>query len=400
MKRTIRFQDTENRFSPIASKGDEIWPVSARRKAPSSFKCIRGCGCFFKERCWDYEGHSEADKAEWARERDLRAELRSIDRKKKIARLEALQQLESNKVLDEKTSTSSKGAANGGLGSKPAAEKDTVKVKGMKPAGTQENSAKEEKKAAAAEKRKATKMKKAADAADAAKVETRRAIWQRYMKHMSAADMVSALLKRSNKYKVAEADGVIALCEKMMRAYDDQSVLWCDFSWDQKGVGAGWYESWKTNMREWKFDPEGPQPPASGSPKQKPTKSGKPILDIAQANAEIHREKAAERERKSHDEKNRKVPVENISSRETVKATVSVNAVTAAVTAGNAEDEASVCYAFCQEQGIPWAEKWCSWDDHKRVDMVQALQSGTYTWTQQESIYDGMKWDGFFSDSD
>ena len=109
-------------------------PTSTTSKIkPSNFVCTRGCGCFFRERCWGADSHSNEDKTTWRRENLLKRELHDMRVKQTLARLQAL------KDIVEATSrqgpsdrrgtqdTEKTGAEKGVLAGAPRSSKHTVK---------------------------------------------------------------------------------------------------------------------------------------------------------------------------------------------------------------------------------------------------------------------------------
>jgi len=123
---------------PPQTKG-QCLPATAIKKKPSTgFICTRGCGCFFRDRCWGADSHTEEDKEKWRREAELKKQLHQIRVEQTIARLSALQQLH-----EAASSTKKTGATNTTAGKKtssrsPAsveADKEREETKSSKKAG-------------------------------------------------------------------------------------------------------------------------------------------------------------------------------------------------------------------------------------------------------------------------
>lgn len=82
--------------------------TTPRPSTSINFVCTRGCGCFFRDRCWGAHSHSKEDKAKWATEKDLKQQLHQLRVEQTIARLLALQQLHDvTKTTTTKTTTTS-----------------------------------------------------------------------------------------------------------------------------------------------------------------------------------------------------------------------------------------------------------------------------------------------------
>ena len=107
---------------PPQTKG-QCLPATAIKKKPSTgFICTRGCGCFFRDRCWGADSHTEEDKEKWRREAELNQQLHQIRVEQTIARLLALQHLH-----EAASSTKKTGATNTTAGKKTSSKKNEDK---------------------------------------------------------------------------------------------------------------------------------------------------------------------------------------------------------------------------------------------------------------------------------
>ena len=107
---------------PPQTKG-QCLPATAIKKKPSTgFICTRGCGCFFRDRCWGADSHTEEDKEKWRREAELKQQLHQIRVEQTIARLSALQHLH-----EAASSTKKTGATNTTAGKKTSSGKSKEK---------------------------------------------------------------------------------------------------------------------------------------------------------------------------------------------------------------------------------------------------------------------------------
>ena len=87
--------------------------TAVKKKPPTGFICTRGCGCFFRDRCWGADSHTEEDKEKWRREAELKQQLHQMRVEQTIARLSALQHLH-----EAASSTKKTGATNSTAGKK------------------------------------------------------------------------------------------------------------------------------------------------------------------------------------------------------------------------------------------------------------------------------------------
>jgi len=93
---------------PPQTKG-QCLPATAIKKKPSTgFICTRGCGCFFRDRCWGADSHTEEDKEKWRREAELKQQLHQIRVEQTIARLLALQHLHDHEAASSTKKTGAK----------------------------------------------------------------------------------------------------------------------------------------------------------------------------------------------------------------------------------------------------------------------------------------------------
>ena len=90
-------QQSRSKSSDVASpttttilKGKEAATPKSSKVSPIGFVCTRGCGCFFRDRCWGADSHTEEDKAQWKAEKDLKRQLHNYRVEQTMARLRAL----------------------------------------------------------------------------------------------------------------------------------------------------------------------------------------------------------------------------------------------------------------------------------------------------------------------
>ena len=96
--------------------------TAVKKKPSTGFICTRGCGCFFRDRCWGADSHTEEDKEKWRREAELKQQLHQIRVEQTIARLSALQHLH-----EAASSTKKTGATNTTAGKKTSSGKSKEK---------------------------------------------------------------------------------------------------------------------------------------------------------------------------------------------------------------------------------------------------------------------------------
>jgi len=90
-------QQSRSKSSDVASpttttilKGKKAATPKSSKVSPIGFVCTRGCGCFFRDRCWGADSHTEEDKAQWKAEKDLKRQLHNYRVEQTMARLRAL----------------------------------------------------------------------------------------------------------------------------------------------------------------------------------------------------------------------------------------------------------------------------------------------------------------------
>ena len=114
--------------------------TAVKKKPSTGFICTRGCGCFFRDRCWGADSHTEEDKEKWRREAELKQQLHQMRVEQTIARLSALQHLHeaasstkktgaTNTTAEKKTSSEKKGETKASDDSKGSRRADASKPK-------------------------------------------------------------------------------------------------------------------------------------------------------------------------------------------------------------------------------------------------------------------------------
>jgi len=93
---------------PPRTKGQCLPATAVKRKPLTGFICTRGCGCFFRDRCWGADSHTEEDKEKWRREAELKQQLHQIRVEQTIARLLALQHLHDHEAASSTKKTGAK----------------------------------------------------------------------------------------------------------------------------------------------------------------------------------------------------------------------------------------------------------------------------------------------------
>ena len=87
-------------------------PVTAvKKKLQAGFVCNRSCGCFFGDRCWGADSHTEEDKEKWRRDAELKQQHHDMRLEQTIAGLSALHGIVQH-LHEAASSTKKTGATN------------------------------------------------------------------------------------------------------------------------------------------------------------------------------------------------------------------------------------------------------------------------------------------------